>query len=1030
MLVGWTAAVAQLRLDVVSLRHVRCAGLPQGMIEVRGAGGNIPYEYSLDGEIFQRTGLFEGLTAATWQITVRDRLGARATLDVEVREPARIRWTSAETTPPTRCDGLGDGSIRVQAEGGVAPIEYELQGMGIRRDGLFGGLPPGSYRLRAIDGNECTRDTFIVLPDPMPALDLSFEAIGASCADMPDGIIIVSGDIEGLEFSADGVFYQSENVLQGLDGRRVWTVYTRNAGGCLRADNVLVPGPPPLSVRPRAVQPATCQAADGRIIATAEGGTPPYRYLLTDGGPDTLRITSGIFENLKAGTWDLIVSDANGCQALTIIDLTERADFGLSLDIQQPACLQKQNGAITVSAETGEAPFRYRIDDGPWQEESSFDSLSQGLFRLTVEDARGCQQDTLFELVYKTQLSLEYDIRMPSCSEDVVLNDGEVRVKAAGGTQPYEYSRDAATYSADSVFRDLETGALLVVVRDADGCQTDDFVFLYPFRQIAKELEITPVSCKGDATGAIRVRVLGGNAGFRFGLSPQRLSPEDSVFSGLQAGVYTVITQDPFGCMDIDTTQVAEPDSLQLLAELTGVSCPDRADGVARLSAVGGSGPVRMYWVQTGDTLDLPLEINDLDAGFYGLTMIDAAGCTASDAFEITVPSMSLQVEASVCGGTEGRIGTRAEGLRLPVRYALVSATDSIAQDEPVFENLPVGLYGVRAIGAGGCVLADTATITGPQVFALEVVSRTASTCRTSDGSIEATATGGRRPYRYSLNGQGFQSDSVFAFLAPGEYEVRAQDSAGCLARRTVFVEQPPAQFMLTLLTQDVRCHGRAEGSARVEVRNGMPPYQIEWAGQGSGEEIGQLRAGQYAVLVSDQSGCLRRDTARIAEPEELRVSLRIDTTGTSYRVTVLATGGTQPYRYSLNDSLPQTDSVFRYLREGSYVLAVIDAQSCTVDAAFDLEPIAVSRKPKAPALAAEIYPNPADDRAIVRFPVLVAGDVRYRLLDALGRVAQAGSWPGGGAAVLDLADLPAGLYLLELDAGAAGRASLRLLRR
>ena len=72
------------------------------------------------------------------------------------------------------------------------------------------------------------------------------------------------------------------------------------------------------------------------------------------------------------------------------------------------------------------------------------------------------------------------------------------------------------------------------------------------------------------------------------------------------------------------------------------------------------------------------------------------------------------------------------------------------------------------------------------------------------------------------------------------------------------------------------------------------------------------------------------------------------------------------------------------------------------------------------PREPAALYPNPARGAATLRLPAGVA-PAPLVLVDALGRVVRRYPAPAGGAAVLDLAGLPAGLYLLR-GAGPARR--------
>jgi hypothetical protein len=56
-----------------------------------------------------------------------------------------------------------------------------------------------------------------------------------------------------------------------------------------------------------------------------------------------------------------------------------------------------------------------------------------------------------------------------------------------------------------------------------------------------------------------------------------------------------------------------------------------------------------------------------------------------------------------------------------------------------------------------------------------------ASSCATSDGSIQLFRTGGSGPYTYSLDGMNYQSSTTFTGLAAGTYDGFVKDSKTCV---------------------------------------------------------------------------------------------------------------------------------------------------------------------------------------------------------------------------------------------------------
>ena len=63
--------------------------------------------------------------------------------------------------------------------------------------------------------------------------------------------------------------------------------------------------------------PINCIGTGGSLNAQVTGGTPPYNYQWNN-GMNTITLS-----NVEAGNYSLTVTDANGCQETTTVELTE-----------------------------------------------------------------------------------------------------------------------------------------------------------------------------------------------------------------------------------------------------------------------------------------------------------------------------------------------------------------------------------------------------------------------------------------------------------------------------------------------------------------------------------------------------------------------------------------------------------------------------------------------------------------------------------------------------------------------------------
>ena len=120
---------------------------------------------------------------------------------------------------------------------------------------------------------------------------------------------------------------------------------------------------------------------DGVAMVTATGGVSPYTYSWNNG------MTNDTINNLTAGTYDVVITDANGDTTMSSVDITE--PMQLSLSTTSVADTNTSGiGMASVIVTGGTMPYTYS-----WNNGGMFDTLSNvlaGTYIVTVTDANGC----------------------------------------------------------------------------------------------------------------------------------------------------------------------------------------------------------------------------------------------------------------------------------------------------------------------------------------------------------------------------------------------------------------------------------------------------------------------------------------------------------------------------------------------------------------------------------------------------------------------------------------------------------------
>jgi subtilisin-like proprotein convertase family protein len=196
-----------------------------------------------------------------------------------------------------------------------------------------------------------------------------------------------------------------------------------------------------------------------------------------------------------------------------------------------------------------------------------------------------------------------------------------------------------------------------------------------------------------------------------------------------------------------------------------------------------------------------------------------------------------------------------------------------------------------------------------------------------NNGQITVAANGGNAPLEYSLNGGAYQSSNVFGGLAPGTYSIFVKDATGfTISTNSVDITAPPVLNASANVSNDVITVTASGGTGSLQ-------YSIGGAPQSSNVFNG-VANGIYMVTVTDGNGCTATTTATVAV-NTLVVSASLTNDVSCFgendaTITVVVSGGSPDFQYSLNGGAPQNSNLFPNLGPGSYTIQVTDADGFT----------------------------------------------------------------------------------------------------
>ncbi len=89
------------------------------------------------------------------------------------------------------------------------------------------------------------------------------------------------------------------------------------------------------------------------------------------------------------GTYQNLLTTANGCDSLVILDLATSQAMSVTPQISSPVC-KNQTGEITLEVNGGSAPYLYSLNGIQFQDQPSFFNLQPGIYTMAVQDSNGC----------------------------------------------------------------------------------------------------------------------------------------------------------------------------------------------------------------------------------------------------------------------------------------------------------------------------------------------------------------------------------------------------------------------------------------------------------------------------------------------------------------------------------------------------------------------------------------------------------------------------------------------------------------
>ena len=905
------------------------------------------------------------------------------------------------------CYSGTDGSINITPAGGTGLYTYNWStsnGSGlVQGQQDQSGLSAGNYSVTVTDSNGCSIVSNFSLTSPTQIILSSslsnYNGFNITCNGEDDGSIDISVSggslLSGANYSyswttsdGSGLNPNSEDQIGLTAG--TYTVTVTDSNSCILIESITLNESEPINITEtisdyNGFQISQNGANDGSISLDVSGGTNNYTYSWTKTGDSSFTSTNKDLNNLSIGIYTVVVTDSNGCIQTESYNLSQPAQLLIGIDISAFAtnvlCYGDNTASIKIDiTQASVGPYTYDLFGTDYLNQQytqtanninnltyTFNSIPAGEYQVKVTDANGSSKTSQTRVITQPNAPItitssisDYGSYNISCFG---ANDASINLSIQGGTLSgnnfYQYqwtTNNGSGLDINSLNQTgLGPGDYTILVTDENNCTlTETYSIISPEALNYVLDEKKNITCKDDADGSIQISVSGGTGNYNYNwttVNGTGLVQGQQDQTGLGPGIYSLILSD--GCESIQYEYIiSEPDELTItLDEKTDILCHNDSTGKIFVTVSGGTQPYDYVWKDNfGNVYDRDVgnvfntgNLSNIPAGIYDLTVTDANNCVTTFNIELTQPDDLLidifKTDLNCYDGNDGTITVTPSGGVAPYSY-----TWSDLGNGNIRTGLAAGSYSVTITDSNNCVEIREIEIQNAELFDINPVVMPVSCFGADDGSIELNFVGGVSPVLITWSDDPSAGQNRYN-LSPGIYSVLIEDASGCKIDQSFTIIEPQELSIAGVVTDAIDCDNPASGSIDLQISGGNPPYTFQWSNGATSEDLTNLIANNYLVIVTDSKGCTAQKEFTINRQEDLEINLEtslyaICETREVYQKNIVSvSGGVAPYIIEWSNGIVtgNNNEIMDTKIEGSYQVTVTDALGCSESIIFDV---------------------------------------------------------------------------------------------
>ncbi len=325
--------------------------------------------------------------------------------------------TIANTHTDLSCYQSNDGSVDITVNGGFTNYSYEWFNNNGTLNYLtedLSNVAADTFMVVVTDANNCKISDTIIVNQPTQ-IKANTVIQNILCHDDSTGSIQVypTGGAGNYTYAwtvqdssnynvTDSTSYHLLNMISGT-----YTVTITDSSNCYISETYTLTQPTQISLIADIVDNVCFNGYTGSIDLTVDGGTPAYdgyTYIWTEQNDSIVHnydtnfvATTEDLQNLHAGTFNVEVTDQNGCKMSGTFKINEPFQgMEVTATVTDVSCKDQHDGAIDLSVEYGTSPYVYNWSNDAVTED--LEELDGGTYTITVTDIYGCQLVDTFKV--------------------------------------------------------------------------------------------------------------------------------------------------------------------------------------------------------------------------------------------------------------------------------------------------------------------------------------------------------------------------------------------------------------------------------------------------------------------------------------------------------------------------------------------------------------------------------------------------------------------------------------------------------